>query len=104
MFDKPQRLRKMLRSLNQKVRDQVDRKSTRLNSSHSHISYAVFCLKTKSYVYGASPHYSGSLAEGHISAGLATIQRTQASASHELTSMLTTSKQHFPTSRDSQPS
>src|SRR5256886_7185480 len=24
-----------------------DRKSTRLNSSHSHISYAVFCLKTK---------------------------------------------------------
>src|SRR2546427_7111405 len=25
----------------------VDRKSTRLNSSHSHISYAVFCLKTK---------------------------------------------------------
>src|SRR5256886_7486102 len=26
-----------------------DRKSTRLNSSHSQISYAVFCLKTKSY-------------------------------------------------------
>src|SRR2546430_9845593 len=25
----------------------VDRKSTRLNSSHSHISYAVFCLKKK---------------------------------------------------------
>src|SRR2546430_9357501 len=25
-----------------------DRKSTRLNSSHSQISYAVFCLKTKS--------------------------------------------------------
>src|SRR3712207_7633553 len=24
-----------------------DRKSTRLNSSHSNISYAVFCLKTK---------------------------------------------------------
>src|SRR3712207_6904335 len=24
-----------------------DRKSTRLNSSHAHISYAVFCLKTK---------------------------------------------------------
>src|SRR5205085_10414655 len=24
-----------------------DRKSTRLNSSHSHISYAVFCLKKK---------------------------------------------------------
>src|SRR2546430_13742541 len=29
-------------------RDAVaDRKSTRLNSSHSQISYAVFCLKTK---------------------------------------------------------
>src|SRR2546427_3563391 len=27
--------------------DQVDRKSTRLNSSHSQISYAVFCLKKK---------------------------------------------------------
>src|SRR2546430_11598004 len=27
----------------------TDRKSTRLNSSHSQISYAVFCLKTKSY-------------------------------------------------------
>src|SRR5688572_31942397 len=26
---------------------QVDRKSTRLNSSHSQISYAVFCLKKK---------------------------------------------------------
>src|SRR2546430_10466751 len=28
-------------------RDTRDRKSTRLNSSHSQISYAVFCLKTK---------------------------------------------------------
>src|SRR2546430_13313025 len=26
-----------------------DRKSTRLNSSHSQISYAVFCLKKKNY-------------------------------------------------------
>src|SRR2546430_6149043 len=26
---------------------QTDRKSTRLNSSHSHISYAVFCLQKK---------------------------------------------------------
>src|SRR2546430_12906541 len=26
-----------------------DRKSTRLNSSHSQISYAVFCLKQKKY-------------------------------------------------------
>src|SRR5206468_12394129 len=29
------------------VRADVDRKSTRLNSSHDQISYAVFCLKKK---------------------------------------------------------
>src|SRR2546430_11036115 len=29
--------------------DSRDRKSTRLNSSHSHISYAVFCLKKKKH-------------------------------------------------------
>src|SRR2546430_4287596 len=29
------------------IRDMLDRKSTRLNSSHSQISYAVFCLKKK---------------------------------------------------------
>src|SRR2546430_3811236 len=28
---------------------EVDRKSTRLNSSHSQISYAVFCLKKKTH-------------------------------------------------------
>src|SRR2546429_2332839 len=28
-----------------------DRKSTRLNSSHGYISYAVFCLKKKNTVY-----------------------------------------------------
>src|SRR2546430_5100191 len=31
----------------QHVLDTLDRKSTRLNSSHSQISYAVFCLKKK---------------------------------------------------------
>src|SRR2546430_11845678 len=35
---------------------QLDRKSTRLNSSHSQISYAVFCLKKKRV------HTSGSVA------------------------------------------
>src|SRR2546430_8707007 len=30
-----------------------DRKSTRLNSSHSQISYAVFCLKKKNKSYAA---------------------------------------------------
>src|SRR2546430_9743400 len=33
-----------------------DRKSTRLNSSHSQISYAVFCLKKKN---NNPPHYNG---------------------------------------------
>src|SRR5438309_8647799 len=31
------------------VASNKDRKSTRLNSSHSSISYAVFCLKKKTY-------------------------------------------------------
>src|SRR2546422_8258843 len=29
----------------------IDRKSTRLNSSHGYISYAVFCLKKKKTIY-----------------------------------------------------
>src|SRR2546429_2911951 len=29
----------------------IDRKSTRLNSSHGYISYAVFCLKKKKKIY-----------------------------------------------------
>src|SRR2546428_6210847 len=32
------------------IRAQLDRKSTRLNSSHDQISYAVFCLKKKKNV------------------------------------------------------
>src|SRR3712207_8743135 len=31
------------------VRPESDRKSTRLNSSHANISYAVFCLKKKKH-------------------------------------------------------
>src|SRR3712207_7584992 len=33
-----------------------DRKSTRLNSSHANISYAVFCLKNKQNKYFLFPH------------------------------------------------
>src|SRR3712207_8421697 len=33
--------------LQDEKRAEVDRKSTRLNSSHANISYAVFCLKKK---------------------------------------------------------
>src|SRR3712207_8545439 len=32
------------------IRSSTDRKSTRLNSSHANISYAVFCLKKKTNV------------------------------------------------------
>src|SRR3989442_3070169 len=40
--------------------ERIDRKSTRLNSSHVRISYAVFCLKTKKiYIRHVSvPHLS----------------------------------------------
>src|SRR5256885_10159409 len=42
-----------------------DRKSTRLNSSHLVISYAVFCLKNKngSYLYATAVHASESDAD-----------------------------------------
>src|SRR3712207_8630105 len=35
------------------VAGQEDRKSTRLNSSHANISYAVFCLKHKNHTLAA---------------------------------------------------
>src|SRR2546430_11336841 len=35
--------------------EQQDRKSTRLNSSHSQISYAVFCLKKKKTCMSSCP-------------------------------------------------
>src|SRR2546430_6880402 len=40
-------LARALEDLLARERVDVDRKSTRLNSSHSQISYAVFCLKKK---------------------------------------------------------
>src|SRR2546429_4482599 len=36
-------------------RHEQDRKSTRLNSSHGYISYAVFCLKKKKADYRTTP-------------------------------------------------
>src|SRR2546422_7819174 len=41
---------------------EIDRKSTRLNSSHGYISYAVFCLKKKK---ASGPNQALS-AEGHV--------------------------------------
>src|SRR2546430_7435969 len=40
----------------QRHADLADRKSTRLNSSHSQISYAVFCLKKKKLGLRPPPH------------------------------------------------
>src|SRR5258708_22580250 len=43
----------MTESLSRVVSCRLDRKSTRLNSSHQIISYAVFCLKKKKIYHGA---------------------------------------------------
>src|SRR5438270_10714203 len=40
-------MNQLLRKLQGSLERERDRKSTRLNSSHSQISYAVFCLKKK---------------------------------------------------------
>src|SRR2546421_2719292 len=50
--------------LAQDIGAQPDRKSTRLNSSHDQISYAVFCLKKKRL------HAQGSRSDGHVRARL----------------------------------
>src|SRR2546430_10612020 len=42
----------------------ADRKSTRLNSSHSQISYAVFCLKKKKYSLQERSRWASSSAHG----------------------------------------
>src|SRR2546429_3809319 len=43
----PGGLEPLTSSVSRKRSNQLDRKSTRLNSSHGYISYAVFCLKKK---------------------------------------------------------
>src|SRR5438874_9624308 len=47
-------LLEMLDIVNERLLHDVDRKSTRLNSSHVEISYAVFCLKKKKEQYVAA--------------------------------------------------
>src|ERR1035437_10988142 len=46
--------------------DVIDRKSTRLNSSHANISYAVFCLKKKmsDYLESVDSIFAGELGAG----------------------------------------
>src|SRR3989475_8525965 len=46
-FTDPEVARVGLTAAEAEARGERDRKSTRLNSSHSQISYAVFCLKKK---------------------------------------------------------
>src|SRR3712207_7495785 len=42
-----------------------DRKSTRLNSSHANISYAVFCLKQKTDLGAKSDEHTSELQSAH---------------------------------------
>src|SRR3712207_7303235 len=44
----------------------VDRKSTRLNSSHANISYAVFCLKKKKNLNSAIYHLIHLIVHPHV--------------------------------------
>src|SRR2546430_7558367 len=48
----------------------TDRKSTRLNSSHSQISYAVFCLKKKKHQVIRHPQQPNSPVKAHPAAVL----------------------------------
>src|SRR3712207_7801928 len=52
---RPRRARAARRRRPQR-RARLDRKSTRLNSSHANISYAVFCLKKKKYTKTKKEH------------------------------------------------
>src|SRR5256886_6613375 len=66
-----------------------DRKSTRLNSSHSQISYAVFCLKKKK-------HDCQPLAHRHVRAAVAQSDQDQV---HDLSSELDINDNHRPHTR-----
>src|SRR2546430_17452784 len=50
----PETRRSTRQERSQYIPDLRDRKSTRLNSSHSQISYAVFCLKKKKDLHGST--------------------------------------------------
>src|SRR2546423_11217668 len=63
--------------LAERIREQygLDRKSTRLNSSHGYISYAVFCLKKKTFARPLPPDRNRQSTVARIprSAGLGSI-------------------------------
>src|SRR2546430_12582662 len=54
-------------------RRQLDRKSTRLNSSHSQISYAVFCLKKKKQTQNAMTDYIMCLCKCRLAHAIASL-------------------------------
>src|SRR2546429_6981627 len=53
----PERLYFALQVPAERITGALDRKSTRLNSSHGYISYAVFCLKKKQKRDNTQPHH-----------------------------------------------
>src|SRR5256884_5400983 len=53
----------------------ADRKSTRLNSSHGYISYAVFCLKKKNIIFTGTQGDASSKTLVHIACGCKRILR-----------------------------
>src|SRR3712207_7551868 len=54
----PANTRALANALTRSLSDKIDRKSTRLNSSHANISYAVFCLKKTSATPGLLRQFS----------------------------------------------
>src|SRR3712207_8154949 len=67
VFTNPHTLAKVIQNLHKRITGlsiegncilcETDRKSTRLNSSHANISYAVFCLKKKICVEKTTDSY-----------------------------------------------
>src|SRR5437588_7143017 len=54
----------------------IDRKSTRLNSSHTVISYAVFCLKQKNNYFAFFSRTSSRTLTRHTPTAVLTVKRT----------------------------
>src|SRR5258707_4146977 len=83
-----------------------DRKSTRLNSSHANISYAVFCLKKKKKRPNTTNHNNSNARlslqkehrqtslEGHIRTIIETVQRLKYNAEQSETRNGTNSKSY----------
>src|SRR5207245_2262033 len=61
-----------------------DRKSTRLNSSHGSISYAVFCLKKKKHSEPLKQHREDHLNDDALDHGRGTPQRGLGALSHQV--------------------